>query len=139
LEVLMEIEIDNVKPEVDTEYIDAHAPIDERTGHVWLIRDCPELLRAVTRLAIEKAHDRMMKILLNNAYSAEMQYQLLMQYYKNCMGYEPPKKHAYRYLSPEEERTIVEMRKAGASLASIARKLGRHLSTIRYACKRLNV
>lgn len=132
------MEIDNVKPEVDAEYIEAHAPIDERTGRVWLVRDCPELLRAVTRLAIEKAHDRMMKILLNNAYSAEMQYQLLMHYYKTCMRYKPPG-HRYHRLSPEEEGVIVEMRKAGASKLSIARELGRHVSTIYYACKRLNV
>ena len=136
----MEIEIiDNVKPEPDAEYIYAHAPISGRTGCVFLIRECPQLLRAVKGLAIEKAHDRMMKMIISRAYSAEMQYQLLMQFYKNCMGYEPPKKHGYRYLSPEEERIIVEMRRAGHSKLSIARELGRHVSTIYYACKRLKV
>jgi hypothetical protein len=98
---------------------------------------CPRKVRIVCSLAYNHARLPLSIILVE--WGAETQYALLMLYYKRCGVWQSPTSHQYRGLRQDEENEIVRLRMAGASKLAIADKLGRHVSTIFYACKRLHV
>lgn len=77
--------------------------------------------------------------LIISEWGAEVQYALLMLWYKKCGMWQSPTAHAYRGVSQQEENELVRLRMMGASKLAVAQKLGRHVSTIYYACKRLGV
>lgn len=66
---------------------------------------------------------------------AEEQYYLITYYYR-CKGLLAPK-HRYKPLTEHEKQEIVKLHVSGVSMAGIARRLQRHVSTIYYFLKRL--
>ena len=75
--------------------------------------------------------------ILRTTSDAEEQFALLKHYY-NCMGIKVKvKTRNYNKLTEHEEALIVQYYRAGYSISKIARALGRHVSTVYYALKRL--
>jgi len=102
---------------------------------VPLRRLCPNTLRQVTYMAYNHVHP-VLQTILEVPGDAQVHYGLLMHYYK-ITGYRPPSSAKYRKLTEDEEQTIVQMHLQGASLTDIAEHLGRRVSTIHYAIRRL--
>lgn len=115
-------------------------PIDRSS--VWLKKTHRRQLSILASLAHNTSthKNRHMQVIIYASSRAETQYALLIHYYK-CAGIieQSPTSHKYRLLKKWEEDRIKQMRMQNISLLHIAAALNRHISTVYYACKRLNV
>ena len=98
---------------------------------------CPTTLRVVTYMAYNRVHP-VLPVILQVPGDAQIHYGLLMHYYKVMLDYRPVNTH-YRRLTKDEESEIVRLHMQGVPLTDIAERLGRGVSTVHYAVRRLCV
>ena len=96
----------------------------------------PHVLKQLTRMAKRKApREAVLRYIIYQTSEAELQYHFLMFFYKQA-GIKAPGHHKYSPLSEAEKKAILEMFQRNFSVYSIAKHLGRHVSTIYYYLKR---
>jgi len=79
--------------------------------------------------------EKVLYFILKTSSEPEVQYALLLHYYK-CLGIKLPSHNNYKKISHEEAKTILEMYSQNFSIYQIAKTLNRHPSTIYYFLKK---
>lgn len=102
----------------------------------------PELAVALRREINRGAVRAPLLLIIRRARTADEQYHALTFFYKLLSKRHPeliempPTAHEYRRITASEAQLIRQLRLQGAPLIRIAQRLGRHVSTIHYFCKR---
>ena len=123
----------------------AHYPTVSRKRRYSKASFPAELAAALRREVNRGAVRAPLSLIIRYASRAEEQYHAINFFYKLLherhpeLIEKPPTAHNYRRITASEAQLIRQLRLQGVPLNRIAQRLGRHVSTIYYFCKRNNL